>query len=127
MVWVRLTVYFYKRNETFYFSRSIPADLRYRFKKRKIEVSPRTKSETIAAKSAAALSDRLERYWDSLRLEQYTHESLVLKRLKILTQLKQATTSCPALSNFIIDSRVLVNLNYSLKYHRAASAISKRI
>ena len=69
MVWARLPVYFYKRNETFYFSRSIPADLRYRFTKRKIEVSLRTKSENIAAKSAAALSDRLERYWDSLRME----------------------------------------------------------
>ena len=64
MVWVRLPVYFYKRNETFYFSGSIPADLRYRFNKRKIKVSLRTKSETIAATSAAALSDRLERYWE---------------------------------------------------------------
>ena len=69
MVWVRLPVYFYKRNETYYFSRSIPSDLRHRFNKRKIEVSLRTKSEAKAAKSAAALSDRLERYWDSLRME----------------------------------------------------------
>ena len=69
MVWVRLPVYFYKRNETFYFSRSIPADLRYRGKKRKIKVSLHTKSETIAAKSAAALSDSLERYWDSRKME----------------------------------------------------------
>ena len=69
MVWVRLPVYFYKRNETFYFSRAIPSDLQHRFKKRKIEVSLRTKSESKAAKSAAALSDRLERYWDSLRME----------------------------------------------------------
>ena len=69
MVWVRLPVYFYKRNDTFYFSRSIPSDLQRRFKKRKIEVSLRTKSEAKAAKSAAALSDRLERYWDSLRME----------------------------------------------------------
>ena len=69
MVWVRLPVYFYKRNDTFYFSRSIPSDLQHRFKKRKIEVSLRTKSESKAAKSAAALSDRLERYWDSLRME----------------------------------------------------------
>ena len=60
MVWVRLPVYFYKRNDTFYFSRSIPSDLQHRFKKRKIEVSLRTKSESKAAKSAAALSDRLE-------------------------------------------------------------------
>jgi integrase len=69
MVWVRLPVYFYKRSNTYYFSRSIPSDLQHRFKKRKIEVSLRTKSESKAAKSAAALSDRLERYWDSLRME----------------------------------------------------------
>jgi len=69
MVWVRLPVYFYKRNDTFYFSRSIPSDLQHHFKKRKIEVSLRTKSESKASKSAAALSDRLERYWDSLRME----------------------------------------------------------
>ena len=44
MVWVRLPVYFYKRNDTFYFSRSIPSDLQHRFNKRKIEVSLRTNS-----------------------------------------------------------------------------------
>ncbi len=69
MVWVRSPVYFYRRNETFYFSCAIPSDLLHRFNKRKIEVSLRTKSEVKAAKSAAALSDRLERYWDSLRME----------------------------------------------------------
>ena len=60
MVWVRSPVYFYKRNETFYFSRAIPSDLLHRFNKRKIEISLRTKSEAKAARSAAALSDRLE-------------------------------------------------------------------
>ncbi len=69
MVWVRYPVYFYKRNKTFYFSRAIPSDLLHRFNKRKIEVSLRTKSEAKTAKSAAALSDRLERYWGSLRME----------------------------------------------------------
>jgi len=59
MVWVRLPVYFYKWNDIFYFSRSIPSDLQHRFKKRKIEVSLPTKSESKAAKPAAALSDRL--------------------------------------------------------------------
>ena len=82
MVWVRLPVYFYKRNETFYFSRSIPSDLQHRFKKRKIEVSLRTKSESKAAKSAAALSDRLERYWDSLRMEMIYSRELGLKALQ---------------------------------------------
>ena len=69
MVWVRSPVYFYKRNDTFYFSRAVPSDLRHRFNKKKVEVSLRTKSEAKAAKSAAALSDRLERYWDSVRME----------------------------------------------------------
>ena len=89
MVWVRSPVYFYKRNDTFYFSRSVPSDLRHRFNKKKIEVSLRTKSESKAAKSAAALSDRLERYWDSLRMEM-----LYSKELGVTTQvtndLKQA-------------------------------------
>jgi hypothetical protein len=76
MVWVRSPVYFYKRNDTFYFSRAVPSDLRSRFHSRKIEVSLRTKSETKAAKSAAALSDKLERYWDSLRMERSIQESL---------------------------------------------------
>ena len=62
MVWVRSPVYFYNRNGTYYFSRAVPSDLRHRFPKRKIEVSLRTKSESKAARSAAALSDRLERY-----------------------------------------------------------------
>ena len=87
MVWVRLPVYFYKRNETFYFSRSIPADLRYRFNKRKIEVSLRTKSESKATKSAAALSDRLERYWGSLRME------MIYSRELGLTILPEARTA----------------------------------
>jgi len=82
MVWVRLPVYFYKRNDTFYFSRSIPSDLQHRFKKRKIEISLRTKSESKAAKSAAALSDRLERYWDSLRMEMIYSRELGLKVLQ---------------------------------------------
>ena len=69
MVWVRSPVYFYRRNEIFYFSRAVPSDLCHRFNKKKIEVPLRTKSEAKAAKSAAALSDRLERYWDSLRME----------------------------------------------------------
>ena len=81
MVWERSPVYFYKRKTTFYFSRAVPSDLQHRFNKRKIEVSLRTKSKTKAAKSAAALSDRLERHWDTLRMEMiYSRElGLVVK------------------------------------------------
>ena len=85
MVWVRSSVYFYKRNDTFYFSRAVPSDLQSRFHERKIEVSLRTKSEAKAAKSAAALSDRLERYWDSLRMEMIYSRELGLKALQNAT------------------------------------------
>ena len=94
MVWVRLPVYFYKRNDTFYFSRSIPSDLQHRFQKRKIEVSLRTKSESKAAKSAAALSDRLERYWDSLRMEMIYSRELGLR----VTPDAKTTTSAKSFS-----------------------------
>jgi integrase len=78
MVWVRSPVYFYKRKDTFYFSRAVPSDLRQRFNKRKIEVSLRTKSQAKAMRSAAVLSDRLERYWDSLRMEMICSRELGL-------------------------------------------------
>jgi hypothetical protein len=69
MAWVSSSVYFYNRNGTYYFSLAVPSDLRHRFLKRKIEVSLRTKTESKAVRSAATLSDRLERYWHSLRME----------------------------------------------------------
>ena len=82
MVWERLPVYFFKPHETFYLSSSIPSDRRYLLNKRKINVSLRTKSETIADKSAAALSDRLESYWNSLRMEAIYSKELGIKALE---------------------------------------------
>ena len=81
MVWVRSSEYFYKRNDTFYFSRAVPSDLQHRFNNKKIEVCLKTKSENKAAKSAAALSDRLEHYWDSIRMELIYSRELGLKTL----------------------------------------------
>ena len=45
-------------------------------------MSLRTKSEVKATKSAAALSDRLERYWDSLRMEMIYSRELGLNILQ---------------------------------------------
>ncbi len=75
---MRFPVYFYNRNGTCYLSCAIPSDLRCRFLKRKIEVSLRTKTVSKAATSAAALSDRLERYWDSLYMEMIYSKELEL-------------------------------------------------
>ena len=81
MVGVRSPVYCFKRNDTFYFSRAVPSDLRSRFHKRKIKISLETKSEAKAAKSAAPLSERLERYRESLRMEVLYSRELGVKAL----------------------------------------------
>lgn len=106
MVWVKLPVCFYKRNETFYVSRSIPSDLQHRFNKRKIEVSLRTKSEAKALRSAKTLSDRLERYWESLRLELFHSRELGLYTMSSISER-------PEPSLFSIDDAL--NLYFELK------------
>lgn len=79
---------FLQAKRIFYVSRSIPSDIQHRFKKRKIEVSLRTKPDTKATKPAASLPDRLERYWDNLRMEMiYSHEL----DLKVLQDTKSRT------------------------------------
>ena len=78
MVWTRSPVYFYQRNDIYYFSRAVPKDLQARFNKRRVEVSLKTKSVDKARSLSMTLSDRLERYWDSLRLEQIHSRELEL-------------------------------------------------
>ena len=78
MVWTRSTVYFYQRNDIYYFSRAVPTDLQARFNKRRVEVSLKTKSADKARSLSMTLSDRLERYWDSLRLKQIHSRELGL-------------------------------------------------
>ncbi len=63
------SVYFYNLNGTYYFSLAVPSDLRHRFLERKIEVSLLTKTKSKVVRFAATLSERLERYWNNLRME----------------------------------------------------------
>ena len=78
MVWTRSPVYFYHRGDIYYFSRAVHKDLQARFNKRGVELSLKTKSADKARSSSMTLSDRLERYWDSLRLEQIRSRELRL-------------------------------------------------
>ena len=70
--------YLIRRNGIYYFSRRVPSDLQTRFNKKRITISLRTRSFNKAEKSAEALSDRLERYWDGLRLEVFHTKELGL-------------------------------------------------
>ena len=81
---------FSKRNQIYYYRRAIPSDVRHRFNKPNIEGSLRTKSAEKTQKLPAALSDRLERYWDSLRLEQIHFKELGLSLISSSPQLRDA-------------------------------------
>ena len=70
--------YLIRRNGIFYFSRRVPADVRSRFNKDRVIVSLHTRSLPKAQRSAAALSHRLERYWDGIRLEVFHTRELGL-------------------------------------------------
>jgi len=70
--------YLISRNGIYYFSRRVPADLHKRFNKNRVIISLRTRSQDKALRSAASLSDRLERHWESLRLELFHSRELGL-------------------------------------------------
>ena len=73
--------YLISRNGIFYYTRRIPKDLQQKFNKDRVIVSLRTKSQDKALSSARTLSDRLERYWERLRLELFHSKELGLYRL----------------------------------------------
>ena len=79
MVYTRSPDYLYRRNGIYYFTRNVPSDLKTRFNKNRVVVSLHTRSEVRAQKAASALSDRLERYFESLRLERFHSQELGLK------------------------------------------------
>ena len=78
-MYTRSPDYLYCRNGIFYFTRNVPSDLKSRFNKNRVVVSLHTRSITRAQKSASALSDRLDRYFESLRLERFHSQELGLK------------------------------------------------
>src|SRR5210317_2279599 len=79
MVYTRSPDYLYRRNGIYYFTRNVPSDLKARFNKNRVVVSLHTRSAVKAQKAASGLSDRLERYFESLRLERFHSQELSLK------------------------------------------------
>ena len=59
----------------------VPSDLQSRFNKKRVVISLRTPSEQKAIISANKLADRLEDYWNTLRLELFHTKELKLSFL----------------------------------------------
>jgi len=70
--------YLIKRGSVFYFSRRVPFDLKPQFNKDRVTISLRTGSEQKAINAALTMSERLELYWERLRLENFHTKELGL-------------------------------------------------
>jgi hypothetical protein len=84
-MYTRSPDYLYCRNGIYYFTRNVPSDLKSRFNKNRVVVSLHTRSISRAQKSATALSDRLDRYFESLRLERFHSQELGLSFSLLVT------------------------------------------
>ena len=96
--------YLISRNGIYYYSRRVPADLHKRFNKDRVIISLRTRSQNKALRSAQTLSDRLERYWESLRLELFHSRELGL-------YVRQNLPASSPQSNFTLDDALELYLS----------------
>ena len=62
--------YTYKKRGVFYFSKSVPTDLRHHYLKPRIIQSLKTKSQAQARYAAQKLASRLDDYWSILRIKE---------------------------------------------------------
>ena len=73
--------YIQQRNGRLYFVRRVPDDIRSYYTSPKVRRSLRTKSISVAARSAKSINQRLEDYWLGLRLQQIDIPAINLVRV----------------------------------------------
>ena len=74
-------LYIQERDGLFYFVRRVPDDLRCNYTSPKIRRSLRTRSLSVATRSAKSINQRLEDYWLGLRLQQIDIPAISLVRM----------------------------------------------
>ena len=98
--------YLISRNSIYYYSSRVPADLHKRFNKDRVVISLRTKSQDKALGLAQTLSDILERYWESLRLELFYSRELGL-------YVRRDPPASSPQSNFTLDDALNLYLSFN--------------
>ena len=94
------TQYLTVRNNVFYFNRRVPLELQSKLNKRRIIISLNTKSLTKAQKLSYTISDRLERYWDNLRLDLF-HTKHIGKIIFAEKNTNEKITLSMSLNNYL--------------------------
>ncbi len=119
--------YLIRRNGIFYFSRRVLSDVCSRFNKDRVIVSLHTRSLPKAQRSADALSERLERYWDSIRLEiLHTKEFGLSVVREVETSNSDVSVSIPdALATYILLKGVGRNKTFFQGAERAVGYLTE--
>ena len=92
--------YLIVRNHVFYFNRRVPLELQSRLNKTRIIISLNTKSLTKTQKLSYTISDRLELYWDNLRLDLF-HTKYIGKILIEEKNTQEKITFSMSLNNYL--------------------------
>ena len=69
---VNQSSYLFLRNNTYYFSRRIPLDMKILYGSKRIVKSLKTRSKRVALRGSTQINFQLETYWSSIRVEQIT-------------------------------------------------------
>ena len=69
---VNQSSYLFLRNNTYYFSRRIPLDMKSLYGSKRIVKSLKTRSKRVALRGSTQINFQLETYWSSIRVEQIT-------------------------------------------------------
>ncbi len=115
-MYTRSPHYLYQRNGIYYFTRQVPSDLKTKFNKNRVVISLRTSSKQKAIESANKLTDRLETYWNTLRLELFHTKELKLSFLDNQKSKTETVKLSKALDTYI---KLKGNIKGEL-FHRTA-------
>ena len=69
---VNQSSYLFLRNNTYYFSRRIPLDMKSIYGSKRIVKSLKTRSKRVALRGSTQINFQFETYWSSIRVEQIT-------------------------------------------------------
>ena len=110
--------YLWFRSGVFYFIRRVPSDVKRHYKADRVCLSLRTKSVTVAARSAASINQRIEDYWLGLRLQQIAIPAINLVREPKTTESSDCVTLSEARELYLRLKSAGKDRNFVRSSHR---------
>ena len=103
--------YLYTKRDVYYFSKHVPKDIRSHYKRGRIVICLKTKSQFVASRACKSLIQRLEDCWMSLRLSTLSIPAGILK-VDNLNDIQQSSSLCIRL----LQARDATNWDFVLRH-----------